>query len=120
MICPQCRSADCHRSHRDGVFDFFGGVAGFKPWRCHTCEHRFHARQVAVSLAAYAHCPKCGNFNLDHLSRDRVEHGTLIFLKRWLGCPAYRCEPCRERFFSLRPFRRILPSTAPAAGQRRA
>jgi len=118
MICPQCRSADCFRSHRDGLFDFSFSLLGLKPWRCHTCDRRFRARRVALSFASYAHCPKCGNFDLEHISRERVENGTLVTLKRWLGFRAYRCDPCRQRFFSTRPFRRISPSTVPVLAER--
>ena len=57
-----------------------------------------------------AHCPKCGNFDLDRISRERVDGGALIFAKRLLRFPAYRCDPCRERFFSIRHSRLILPS----------
>jgi len=32
--------------------------------------------------------------------------------------PAYRCDPCREKFFSVLPFRRILPAMLPAAERR--
>jgi hypothetical protein len=110
MICPQCRSADCFRSHRAGLLDFIYSGIGFRPWRCLTCEFRFHAARVAVSFSGYAHCPRCGNFDLEHIARDRVTDSTLVLLQRFLGFPAYRCDPCREKFFSLRPFRRILPS----------
>ncbi len=58
----------------------------------------------------FTHCPKCGNFDLEHISRERVDRGSLLGLKRWLHFPAYRCDPCRERFFSVRLFRRIRPS----------
>jgi hypothetical protein len=44
-----------------------------------------------------------------------VEGGALVFLKRFLGLPAYRCDPCRQKFFSLLPFHRILPSMVPTA-----
>lgn len=111
MICPQCRSADCYRSHRDGVLDFLFTLAKWKPWRCHTCDRRFYGHRVALSFVHYAHCPKCGNFDLERISRERVEDGTLLFLKRFLGFHAYRCNPCRERFFSVLPHRRIIPST---------
>jgi Zn ribbon nucleic-acid-binding protein len=113
MICPQCRSVDCFRSHRDGVLDFVHSINGSRPWRCHTCECRFYAWRVASRFQAYAHCPRCGNFDLEHISRERVEDGTLITLKRWLGFPAYRCDPCRHRFFSIRRFRRIMPVLLP-------
>ncbi|MGD0429240.1 MAG: hypothetical protein ABSC10_21250 [Candidatus Acidiferrales bacterium] len=110
MICPQCRSDNCFRSHRDGILDFVLSGAGLRPWRCHSCDRRFHAWRVAAILERFAHCPRCGNFDIEHISRDRVEDGTLIFLKRWLRFPAYRCDPCRHRFFSVREFRRILPA----------
>jgi predicted RNA-binding Zn-ribbon protein involved in translation (DUF1610 family) len=92
------------------VVDFLGSFLGLRPWRCDTCDYRFFARRVAVAFAGYAHCPRCGNFALDRIASDRVEEGTLIFFKRFLGFPAYRCAPCRERFFSSLPYRKILPS----------
>ena len=111
MICPQCRSSDCFRSHRGGVLDLVTTLAGLRPWRCHTCDYRFYGSRVACRFCYYVHCLKCGNFDLEHISRERVEQGTLLSLKRWLAIPAYRCVPCRERFFSVLPFRRIVPST---------
>lgn len=74
---------------------------------------------MALPFVRYAHCPKCGNFDLKHIARERVKKGSLLFLKRMLVFPAYRCEPCREKFFSVLPYRRILPSMMPAP-QRRA
>jgi hypothetical protein len=115
MICPQCRSADCFRSHRSGVVDFLGTVLGLRPWKCDTCECRFFAGRVAVAFVRYAHCPRCGNFALDRIARDRVDKGTMLFLKRVLSFPAYRCDPCRERFFSSLPYRKIVPSMASSA-----
>jgi hypothetical protein len=111
MICPQCRSADCFRSRRSGVIDLLARGIGFRPWRCHTCDRRFYAASVAWPFLRFAHCPRCGNFDLEHLPRNRVERGTLLPLKRVLRFPAYRCDPCRQRFFSVLPLRRILPST---------
>jgi hypothetical protein len=90
--------------------DFLATLAGLRPWRCHTCERRFRARRVALFFSRYAHCPKCGNFDLQNVSHKRVEKGTFVFLKKRLKFPAYRCDPCRETFFSVRPFHRILPS----------
>jgi hypothetical protein len=46
-----------------------------------------------------------------------VDHGSLLGLKRWLRFPAYRCDPCRERFFSVRLFRRIRPSMVSTSGE---
>jgi len=110
MICPQCRSANVFRSHRDGLMDYILTVSSLRPWRCHTCDNRFYAWRVAVAFERFAHCPKCGNFDLQHISGERVDGGTLFNLKRRLRFPAYRCDPCRERFFSVRLFRRIRPS----------
>jgi hypothetical protein len=47
-----------------------------------------------------------------------VDEGALLSMKRLLQFPAYRCDPCRERFFSVRPFRRIVPSSEPANDQK--
>lgn len=113
MICPQCRSDDCYRSHRKGFLDYFCSVFGLRPWRCHVCDKRFYGRLVALNFARYAHCPRCGNFDLERISIHRVDAGTLVFLKRWLDFPAYRCDPCRLKFFSVLRPRRIMSSTAP-------
>ena len=115
MICPQCRSADCFRSHREGLSDFLSSLGGLRPWRCHTCDLRFYAGRVAVAFSRYAHCPRCGNFELDPIPSDRVERGALLFLRRLMGVPAYRCDPCRQRFFTILPVRRIVPSMASSA-----
>jgi len=115
MICPICRSGNCYRSHRTSLFDYAGTTFGVRPWRCHACERRFYAGVVALSFFGFVHCPRCGNFDLEHVSGNRVNWGILIGLKRWLGFPAYRCDPCRRKFFSVLPFRRIVPSTLPKA-----
>lgn len=110
MICPQCRSAECFRSHRGGAGDFLATLVRLRPWRCRACDKRFHAWTVAIPFARYAHCPRCGNFDLQHIARERVDAGTLIFLKRFLGFSSYRCDPCRQKFFSILPHRKIVPS----------
>jgi hypothetical protein len=98
------------RSHRSGITDFFATVMRLRPWRCGACDLRFYAWTVAVPFALYVHCPRCGNFDLQHVARERVDQGTLLWVKRFLGFPAYRCDPCRQKFFSLLPHRRIVPS----------
>jgi hypothetical protein len=54
----------------------------------------------------------CGNLDLQRISSD---HGTGMFswLFRLLHFPAYRCAPCRNRFFSVRIYRRIVPTPLP-------
>jgi predicted RNA-binding Zn-ribbon protein involved in translation (DUF1610 family) len=86
-------------------------AAGLRPWHCHSCDKRFYAARVAWPFLRFAHCPRCGNFDLERLPRNRVEHGTMLLVKRFFGVPAYRCDPCRLRFFSTLPPRRILSST---------
>jgi len=118
MICPQCRSGQCVRSRRCTIFDGIGTVAGLRPWRCVTCDFRFYGRRVALRFCGYAHCPRCGNFDLLPISSQRVDRGPVRAVQRFLGVPAYRCDPCRRRFFSMLPLRRILPSINPAAHER--
>ena len=109
LICPRCQSSRCNRSHRRGAVDFALTALSLRPWRCRACEHRFFARIVPLTFSLYAHCPRCGNFDLQEIARNKVDSGSVVCLKRWLLVPAYRCAPCRERFFSIRPHRRILP-----------
>ena len=87
--------------------DGFWSLFGLRPWRCRTCGIRFYAWQVPAQYVFYVHCPRCGNLDLQRVSRDHVVEDLLAFLKRLLRIPAYRCDPCRLRFFSLRSFRRI-------------
>jgi hypothetical protein len=45
------------------------------------------------------------------LQRISSDHGMgmLSWVFRLLRVPAYRCAPCRNRFFSFRLYRRIVP-----------
>jgi C4-type Zn-finger protein len=52
--------------------------------------------------AVQAHCPICGNHELKRISADYVP-GSMTFLWRLLQIPAYRCEPCRHKYFSILP-----------------
>jgi hypothetical protein len=70
---------------------------------------------VAFGFMGYAHCSRCGNFDLDRILADRVDPGILNSLMRLLSFPAYRCDPCRGKFFSVRPYRKIVPSIVPAS-----
>ncbi|MBI3404916.1 MAG: hypothetical protein HY046_05615 [Acidobacteria bacterium] len=106
----------CHRSRRRGLGDKFAHFAGFLPWRCQTCETRFRARAVALGFLIFVHCPNCGNLELDKVGRDRVLGGFWVKMQRWLHFPAYRCDACRTRFFSIRRFRPIVPTSYPEFG----
>jgi hypothetical protein len=117
MICPHCFNEECRRSHRRGARDFLLGLTGLRPWRCRECSTRFFAWSVPNSLVQYAHCPRCGNLDVRRISREYVT-GPFAWLFGKLGLPAYRCAPCRYKFFTIRRHLRIVPapqSPAPEA-----
>lgn len=43
MNCLHCGSTDVHRSRRRGLVDKLRSWLGQRPYRCHTCMHRFFA-----------------------------------------------------------------------------
>jgi hypothetical protein len=45
MLCPKCKTDRAHRSHRIGLTERVVGAAGFLPYSCHGCHHRFLHRQ---------------------------------------------------------------------------
>jgi hypothetical protein len=49
-----------------------------------------------------AHCSICGNLELKRISGDYAT-GLGAPLWRALGIQAFRCIPCRHKFFSIRP-----------------
>jgi hypothetical protein len=59
---------------------------------------------MPLGESLHAHCPICGNLELKRIAADHVE-SPMSFLWRWLHVPAYRCEPCRHKYFSLLPQR---------------
>ena len=109
MICPRCKSDSCRRSRRKNVLDYALGLTGLRPWRCRICERRFHAWSVPPQFLIYAHCSHCGNLNLQRIDAEYVNKGWPR-LWRLLGAPAYRCQPCRHRFFSLLRFHPLQPA----------
>jgi hypothetical protein len=112
VLCPDCNSERTRRSKRRGVKDQFMTLFGLRPWRCRMCNARFYGWSVPASYALYAHCRQCGNFDLERVRRERVTRGVELMVTNLLHVPAYRCDHCRERFFSYRPFRRIVPVRA--------
>jgi len=73
------------------------------------CEQRFRARPLPLSDWRYAHCAVCGNLELQRISPEYIP-GTLGTIGRLLGLPSLRCEPCRNKFFSIRPLKNLAPS----------
>jgi hypothetical protein len=104
IACPACHSAMCRRSRRHGFEDFAYGLVGLIPWRCLNCEMRFRARSLPLNHWKYAHCAICGNLELKRISPEHVP-GIQGMIGRLLGLPSLRCEPCRNKFFSIRPLK---------------
>jgi hypothetical protein len=88
LICPLCEEG-CRRSRRKSVLDCALGVAGLRPWRCEECDHRFYAWSVPVRFLIYAHCRRCGNFDVQRISRELGE-ATFPLIWRLSHTPAYR------------------------------
>src|SRR5882672_5278398 len=64
-----------------------------------------YARAVPVRNHFYAHCRICGNLELQRIAAERVP-GMISMFWRVLRIPALRCEPCRHKFFSVKPLMR--------------
>jgi len=111
VLCPRCRSGRCRRSRRRSWRDYAISATGLRPWRCRTCALRFLAWSVAFAFLRFAHCRRCGNLDLQRVSRGHVD-GWFAWLFRMARVPAYRCAPCRNRFFSVLTHRRIQPVDA--------
>ena len=77
------------------------------------CDDRFFAWSVPIRHIFKAHCGMCGNMDLQRISSEHGT-GTFAWVLRLVSAPAYRCAPCRNRFFSFLPYRRIVPSDHPA------
>jgi hypothetical protein len=107
MKCPSCASERCRRSHRRGIIDALATVAQLRPWRCLGCDERFYARHTSGNFSLrfewHAHCPRCGNSDLTRVAGRWVKDQSMRWILRLAGAPAYRCDPCRYRFFSFRP-----------------
>jgi len=112
MICPACHGSACFRSRTRTILDrLLRYLLFLRPWRCRSCDQRFYAWVVPASFSWRAHCQRCGNLDLERIPGRKVERDPLRLPKRLLGFAAYRCAPCRERFFSLRLYRPLEPAS---------
>jgi C4-type Zn-finger protein len=113
MTCPLCHQDSARRSRRHSITDYLLSAAGVYPWRCQGCNARFYARLMPLSHSLRAHCPVCGNLALKRISADYVDSlsGPLW---RFLRIPAFRCEPCRYKYFSILPMYREANKEAEA------
>ncbi|MHB8540434.1 MAG: hypothetical protein ACYDCD_05765 [Candidatus Acidiferrales bacterium] len=115
MNCPSCGNEGCVRSHRRGTVDWLVTVAALRPWRCLKCKRRFYGRAATLTSVRHAHCPRCGNLKLQHIGKRQVAEGRLRWFFQALNATAYRCDPCRFRFFSFRPIDEMRPAKKPSA-----
>jgi hypothetical protein len=99
MQCPHCKRGSSRRSRRRGLHEYLFSLVGVYPWRCRICERRFYAALVPLRHIFYAHCPRCGNFNLERASPNSR------FLGRLPCFSMLRCDLCRLNFVTLRPLR---------------
>jgi len=111
LLCPVCHSDTPRRSRRRSVKDYIISAAFLRPWRCRSCDQRFYAWAVPIGYVLHVHCAMCGNMDLQRISREHGA-GTFAWLYRVLHFPTYRCAPCRNRFFSIRRYRRIVPTAS--------
>ena len=114
ITCPTCRSAKIRRSKRRTLMDHLLSVTGVLPWRCESCELRFQSRTVPFRFSLYAHCSHCGNADLQRIAPEHVP-GWTAFFGRLTGLPSLRCDPCRHKFFSVRPLMPRERLTVPTA-----
>jgi len=57
---------------------------------------------MPLSDSLHAHCPICGNIDVKRISPEHVDT-PLASLWGFIRIPAYRCEPCRHKYFSILP-----------------
>jgi len=62
----------------------------------------------------HAHCGICGNLDLKRIAPEHVT-GLSAGMWRLLRLPAFRCDPCRHKFFSVRPHYRPNDAESEAA-----
>jgi len=102
MSCPICKHDGTRRSRRQNLPDYILSAIGVYPWRCQSCKARFHARANPLSHTFHAHCAICGNIEVRRISADHIESRSAS-IWRTLRIPAFRCAPCRHKFFSILP-----------------
>ena len=98
-MCPKCFSTSIRRSHRRGWENL---VPFLRFYRCRDCQERF----LRGGRPPFASCQKCGSFQLQAGSLNRVAKGFSIIVGRLLRWHTYRCPQCRYHFLDPRPLRR--------------
>ena len=109
-ICPMCGLKTASRARRRNPGEYLISMLGIRPYYCQGCEYRFlafRAPRKRIHFSRYASCPKCYSEAVHTVSKDRVPHALSNSLWRLLSFPAYRCSPCRVKFFSLKPLKPV-------------
>ena len=111
QVCPVCRQRNASRTRRRNLWEYLISMAGVRPYHCERCDYRFHRYRgfrfrIPIHLSTYASCPRCQSTALQRVSKNRVPRTTMSYLPRLLSVPAYRCSPCRVKFFSARRLKR--------------
>jgi len=102
MTCPVCSSTACRRSRKKSIGERVISLVGLVPWRCTKCDARFHARPLPLGHMFHAHCGICGNMDLRRIAPEHVS-GMTAGIGRLFHLRALRCDPCRNKFFTVRP-----------------
>jgi hypothetical protein len=86
---------------------------------CKDCTLVMPVSRWSGWISKFARCPRCGQFELQKLSRqDPIEgmvRGPFRLLQRLLGAPLLYCGFCRLQFYDLRTRRKREKSKACAA-----
>jgi hypothetical protein len=117
--CPACGSTHIRVRRARSLLDDLLALRGTFPAHCDNCSARFRVRDVELSSAKYAHCPRCLRQDLSTWDL-RHYHATLwMQIRMLLGAHRWRCEVCRCNFVSFRPRKEkyVRPAERPAPGE---
>src|ERR1700694_2204598 len=102
MVCPKCAAKNVRTARVRTVVEWLQSFAGFCPFRCRACGHRFSAFVWNLSMWRYARCPKCLRIELSTWSEQYYNPPWTTTLLLRIGATPYRCEFCRCNFASFR------------------
>lgn len=101
LSCESCGSRNLRRSRGKSLLDRAALLAGFCPFRCSDCKHRFRVSVWLVSKLQYAKCPRCLRLDVRPWPRKKFRLNPWQKFKLALGAHTYRCSPCRTNFISF-------------------
>ena len=98
--CPSCGASKFRISKARGLWEHIAQLVGYNPFRCTTCEQRFHIRIWSFQHLIYAKCPRCHRMDLSRWSTTRYNASAGTNIRIALGAKPVRCEYCRCNFDS--------------------